>query len=379
MNAGVNPNRSSRQTSRLLLAVGVTGVAIASGVGVASGQLGTPDPPSIKSVTCASRCLDLTEVAETGTIEISGRGLGSTELVKFKAAAGKLKVEPKKASDGLVVVQVPVGAVSGKVATLSAAGTKTTSEDTIEVVPQNAVTEVAGFSVESAEAVPRKSFFKGRQESELDYLFKADEPANVRIDVIDKDTGNVVDSAVERRQKPFENHSFKWDGLTDSGEVAKNGDYRFKVSPLSGGPGAGAGFQYFDHIFPLRGKHDYGDGLGAGRGHDGQDVFANCGTKIVAARGGKVQVSAYHSAAGNYVVIDGAKTGKDYVYMHMEGRGRPKEGSRVRTGDVIGYASDTGRATGCHLHFELWSAPGWYEGGHVLNPTRPLKKWDKYS
>ncbi len=65
--------------------------------------------------------------------------------------------------------------------------------------------------------------------------------------------------------------------------------------------------------------------------------------------------------------------------MHMERKGRPKEGARVKTGEVIGHESDTGDAQGCHLHFELWSAPGWYEGGHVLNPTRPLKKWDKWS
>ncbi len=86
-----------------------------------------------------------------------------------------------------------------------------------------------------------------------------------------------------------------------------------------------------------------------------------------------------HSAAGYYVVIDGVRTGNDYMYAHMEKGGRPKEGSRVHTGEVIGYESDTGRASGCHLHFELWSSPGWYEGGHVLNPTKPLKKWDKYS
>lgn len=378
MHAG-NPNRLPRQTARLSLAVGVAGAVIAGGIGAASGQLGTPPPPTIKSVACASRCLDLDKVAETGTIEISGKGLASTAAVKFKGADGPLKAEPKDATDALVVVQVPVGAVDGKVATISAAGTKTTAPAPISVVPRSAVTEVAGFSIESAQAVPRKSFFKGRQESGLDYLFKAEEPADVRVDVVDKKSGNVVDSAVQRRQKPFENHSFKWDGLTDAGKVARNGDYQFKVSPLTGGPGAGAGFQYFDHMFPLRGKHDYGDGLGAGRGHQGQDVFAKCGTKIVAARGGRVQVNAYHSAAGYYLVIDGAKTGKDYVYMHMERRGRPKEGARVRTGDVIGYESDTGRATGCHLHFELWSAPGWYEGGRVLNPTRPLKKWDKYS
>ena len=50
-----------------------------------------------------------------------------------------------------------------------------------------------------------------------------------------------------------------------------------------------------------------------------------------------MQTVQYHSAAGYYVVIDGTKTGNDYAYMHMERRGRPKDGSRVRTGEVIGY------------------------------------------
>ena len=153
------------------------------------------------------------------------------------------------------------------------------------------------------------------------------------------------------------------------------------MSALGGESGTSdaTGFAYYGYKFPLRGKHYYGDGLGAGRGHQGQDVFAKCGTKIVAARGGTVQTNAYQSAAGYYVVIDGKKTGEDYAYMHMEKKGRPKEGSRVKTGEMIGRESDTGDAQGCHLHFEIWSAPGWYEGGHVLNPTRPLKKWDKWS
>ena len=41
-------------------------------------------------------------------------------------------------------------------------------------------------------------------------------------------------------------------------------------------------------IFPVRGPHQYWDGLGAGRGHMGQDIGAACKTKVVAAHGGKV-------------------------------------------------------------------------------------------
>ncbi len=65
--------------------------------------------------------------------------------------------------------------------------------------------------------------------------------------------------------------------------------------------------------------------------------------------------------------------------MHMKKKGRAREGSKVRTGERIGFVSDTGNASGCHLHFEIWSAPGWYQGGHFTNPTDDLKAWDKYS
>jgi murein DD-endopeptidase MepM/ murein hydrolase activator NlpD len=356
---------------------------LAVGAGAAQGGqpggLQAPPPAKVTSVTCATRCLALDTVAETGTIEIGGTGLAGTVAVRMKGQDAKLKLEPAEVTDTLVTVKVPVGAASGVVSVVDGAGTRTPGADPIEVVPADEVTDVSGFQVQSAEAVPEKSFFDAKRESQVDYLFKADAPADVRVDVVDKKTGQIVDSAVQQHQKPFANHSFTWDGLTETGKVARNGDYQFKVSPAAGGPGAGAGFGYYDHIFPLRGKHSYGQGLGAGRGHQGQDVFAKCGTKIVAARGGRVQVNAYQSAAGYYLVIDGAKTGRDYVYMHMLQRGRPKVGTRVHPGDVIGYESDTGDAQGCHLHFELWSAPGWYEGGHVLNPTRPLKKWDKYS
>ena len=137
-------------------------------------------------------------------------------------------------------------------------------------------------------------------------------------------------------------------------------------------------------IFPVRGPHTYGDGVGADRGdhsHQGQDVLADCGTRLVAARGGKVEVNAYQaSGAGYYLVIDGAETPYDFVYMHLAKRSPVKEGSIVTTGQKLGVVGTTGSSSACHLHFEVWTAPGWYQGGTFSKAvTKLLKEWDSFS
>jgi murein DD-endopeptidase MepM/ murein hydrolase activator NlpD len=109
------------------------------------------------------------------------------------------------------------------------------------------------------------------------------------------------------------------------------------------------------------------------------DVFARCGAPLVAARGGTVKIVKFHARAGNYLVIDEAGSGVDSVYMHLRDPALPAKGDRVHTGDPIGYVGDTGRASGCHLHFELWSAPGWYTGGSPFDPLPALKDWDAFS
>jgi murein DD-endopeptidase MepM/ murein hydrolase activator NlpD len=139
-------------------------------------------------------------------------------------------------------------------------------------------------------------------------------------------------------------------------------------------------FGFYDYIFPVQAKHSYGDGLGAGRGHQGQDVAAPCGSKLVAAQGGTVQVNAYQAeGAGYYLVIDTVGGEVDHVYMHLVSAPQLPVGTPVATGQVIGLVGTTGRSTGCHLHFEMWSGPGWYEGGAVLDPSPYLRAWDKYS
>lgn len=379
MTSGTGSGRRNR-TATVIAAGVMASLSVGGGAAVAGGGgVTAPDAPTLKGLRCLERCLDITSAAEKGRVELTGKDLESVAEIKLPGTEGKLTVAPRKADAGSVEFIVPVGAESGKPVVTDEFGGKAVSPVELTVESASKIEDVEDFEVTEAETGATKSFYDGERESEIDYLFEADGPTDIRIDVLKGEREQVVESIVKRDQEPFASHAVTWDGLADGGKIAPNGKYKFKVSQLSGGSGGAAGFSYYDHIFPLRGSHQYGDGLGAGRGHQGQDVFARCGTKVVAARGGKVQVKQYHSAAGYYVVIDGRKTGNDYVYMHMERKGRPELGSRVKTGEVIGYESDTGDASGCHLHFELWSAPGWYEGGHVLNPTTPLKKWDRWS
>lgn len=133
-------------------------------------------------------------------------------------------------------------------------------------------------------------------------------------------------------------------------------------------------------VFPVRGPHTYGDRFGARGGeHRGQDVPAACGTTLVAAEGGRVIWRGYQSGgAGNYLVIRSATSGRDEVYMHMRSQPLYGNGQTVATGARIGYVGETGDATGCHLHFELWTAPGWYNGGHAIDPLPQLRYWDTH-
>ena len=133
-----------------------------------------------------------------------------------------------------------------------------------------------------------------------------------------------------------------------------------------------------NHEFPLPSRHQYGDGVGAGRGHQGQDVFADCGKRVLAARGGRVQDRARHYAAGNYLVVDGRSTGSTTSHAPAPQRHRATRVSVCREGSGSARSGQSGNAVGCHLHFEMWSRPGYYEGGHAMRSvTKHLRRWDR--
>jgi murein DD-endopeptidase MepM/ murein hydrolase activator NlpD len=249
----------------------------------------------------------------------------------------------------------------------------------------------------AAATAPRKSFYFGYRYPRLSYTIASTQAENdLQIDVVNS-AGEVVKTFYRENIAPDVENKVRWDGTTNEGRPARNGRYSFRISPQSPSATAPAArkasssttlslaFAFYGYAFPILGDHEYGMSagrFGAGRSghtHQGQDVMAACGTPLVAARGGKVQYSGYQGAAGNYVVIDGRGTGNDFMYAHLAEPSPLATGDTVRTGQPIGVVGETGDASGCHLHFEMWTAPGWYEGGSPFDPLGDLQKWDAYS
>ena len=131
-------------------------------------------------------------------------------------------------------------------------------------------------------------------------------------------------------------------------------------------------------VFPIRGPHRYWDGFGAGRGHQGADVGAACGTRLVAALAGRIEHQTYQSAAGNYVVIDVKGSNVDLAYMHMIRPASVRVGQVVNAGQTLGFVGETGNASGCHLHFEYWVGD-WWGGGEPVDAIPYLRVWDRES
>ena len=238
-------------------------------------------------------------------------------------------------------------------------------------------------------ARPGKAFIYGDHRISYSYTVDGDRSKDLKIQAVRRKNWETV-KVWRRKNVDPGTHRVRWDGLTRDGKAASKGAYLFRVRTMrnrdldrSRAKGDDRSVKLFPAKFPVRGRHTYGDGFGAARSghtHQGQDVFAKCGTPLVAARGGRVQYSGYQAGgAGYYVVIDGRGDRHDYVYMHLKRRG-PHKGSRVRTGERIARVGETGNASGCHLHFEIWSKPGWYEGGHAMRSvTKKLKEWDNWS
>lgn len=181
-----------------------------------------------------------------------------------------------------------------------------------------------------------------------------------------------------------------WMGLGAAGYVP-DGTYLLKLADAGTANATVSGgqttpFTLHARAFPVLGTHSFGGAASrfgaprAGHTHQGQDVAAACGTRLLVAEGGTLRVESYQaSGAGYYIVIHGAISGTDYVYMHLLKPSWAVVNQTVYTGQQIAKVGNTGASMGCHLHFERWTAPGWYLGGAPYDPLAELQAWDAYS
>ena len=345
-------------------------------VGVLAGVIlallvGTPtadeDTARVTSLRCVERSAEPCRARSTavagGRLRVRGRDLSEIRTVWFRGGDGPGDDVGAAVADGgstRFEVAVPAAASSGPVDVVSASGANTASDR---------------LRVTAPVGVPEDTYFVGDARRPR-LTFAATSSGSAMVEVFSLERGAVV------RRLPVEaqvgSNAVTWDGRTAQG-VAPEGRYTMRLE----GDAEGATFDLRAHVFPIRGAHDLGrnpsNGFGGGRGHNGQDMFAACGTPVVAAREGRVREVAYNGAAGNHVVISSSATGLDYVYMHLNARPLVREGDRVATRQPIGEVGQTGNAWGCHLHFELWRAPGWYAGGQVFDPLGRLRAWDASS
>ena len=169
--------------------------------------------------------------------------------------------------------------------------------------------------------------------------------------------------------------------LRESGEIADNGDARFKslfstiianerTTPMSvPTTGAAETTTAYSSPVPVRGisvpsrmplegaslTSSFGmrnhPVLGGRRQHAGVDLAAPTGTPVYATADGIVSRADWFSSYGLFISIEhGASMQTRFGHLS---RLAVAAGDSVKKGDLIGYVGSTGRSTGPHLHYEV--------------------------
>ena len=385
----------------------------ATGAVSAGGGLLIPESPKISDVICLTGCAKVREVSIGGSVQVTGTDMSSVEFVAFRGQDKNIRVEPDVVTSTRVEATVPEDAISGRVRVVSKTNAASMPSSQILTINERPFARTGKLTITDARTTPQKAFQFGLRRPILSFVVNGSTPkVDLRVDIVNAN-GDVVRSRFLNDVTTGSTEKVGWAGLVADNKTAPNGAYHFVVRGNDGTPASIStrlkrqrqravriarthrtrakaaavpdpfGFRIYGFEFPVRAPHTYGDGIGAqrsGHTHQGQDVMAACGSRLVAARAGVVYYNTYDSAGGWYVVINTRGTGgRSNVYMHMPRQSPLKVGTWVKTGQPIGQVGETGDASACHLHFELWSGPGWYQGGTFLNPTPSLRVWDSYS
>lgn len=98
------------------------------------------------------------------------------------------------------------------------------------------------------------------------------------------------------------------------------------------------------------------------RGHLGLDLRATHGQEIYCASDGVVYATDTDPKSGLDIRVESKQSGIKFrhIYEHLLGY-QPKIGDKVKAGQLLGWADNTGYSSGDHLHFqfEIWDGKTW--------------------
>ncbi|MBI2692318.1 MAG: M23 family metallopeptidase [Solirubrobacterales bacterium] len=377
----------------------------AASASVDSGGSGFVATPKIKKIACEKACTGAKQTRRVrggGVIRVAGENLDKATKFVFVGASGArddVAASAISATSGVARVKVPLSAQSGPVSVIGESGVAARSGPRVTVLPAPPVigapdlksvpTGLAGVTLKAGTSTPRAVFLGAQRLVSYSFQAAGASDLSAEINLVNTDTRANV-ASWKLAAPPGRTVSVLWNGKTKDKDAA-TGRYAFRTTLVRAGGVAASqaapidnsrdAFDLYPFVFPVAGRHTYGTGgarFGGGRGHEGFDVLANCGVKLVAARGGIVRRSGNQGAAGNYIVItpDGDGVG-DQAYLHLSRPSPFKAGDRIYTGQQIGTVGDTGRTSACLLHFEQWTGEIWRS--KPVDPYPALKAWDLVS
>lgn len=110
--------------------------------------------------------------------------------------------------------------------------------------------------------------------------------------------------------------------------------------------------------------------------HNGIDILAPTGTKIIAVDSGTVSVARFNDGGyGWYVVIKHPQHNLRSLYAHGSSRPPVSEGQQVSAGQQVLISGNTGNSSGPHLHFTI--ATGLEDGTINMGSSRTGQQNDK--
>ena len=167
-------------------------------------------------------------------------------------------------------------------------------------------------------------------------------------------TASEVDTALQRLEAQFSQQSLQL-GMLESVLFDREVDLGLMPAGLPVRAGyKSSGFGY--RTDPFTGRPEF---------HGGVDFNGPRGSDVVSVAGGVVSFAGKKPGYGNTVEID---HGNGYMtrYAHND-RNEVEVGDAVRAGQLVAKMGSTGRATGVHVHFEVWL------NGRLVNPVEYIR------